>query len=354
MTRSYILSKKKKLRSRASDRLKAQKVEIVEPTATILRKEVKRSTIWRIFELAGIVAALAGLSIAIADNRVSQESLRLAREENRQSQIVQSWQIVTTKAPGNSGKKEALERLYKTGQSLEGIDLSCEAMGGGWHERTSQSYESCDRPTILRDVSLPGTNLSKANLNGADLGNANLEGIRAEPIKAAGADLTNTNLQTAKIKWAVFDGAKFYNTNLQDTHFHQISAQHANFKTSLLHGASFQNVDFTFADLSEADFSGSTLQNLNVSSAKFCVFEQCAKGLPKDLSGKMWAWSDMRPYKIVVQKADKSSANFDINSSPFNSILVDEFQITFCAPTNRAIFEERGGIGFPYPCYAPE
>nr|WP_319516722.1 pentapeptide repeat-containing protein [uncultured Cohaesibacter sp.] len=266
MTRSYILRKKKNMRSRASNRLKAQKVEIVEPTATILRKEVKRSTIWRVFEFAGIIAALVGLGVAISDNRVAQESLRLAREENKQSQIVQSWQIVTTKAPGNSGKKEALEVLNSAGQSLMNVDLSCRRMDG-FTIRNNKLV--CTHPTILKFVELDradlsNSDLSYANMTAALLRNANLLIANLEKTWLWGANLTGADLRAANLESAI----------LKDAHLSSASLVSARMKDAVLVGT-------------------------NISATQFCgegpLGPECVHGLTQDQVDQSWAWMDKPP-----------------------------------------------------------
>jgi hypothetical protein len=68
------------------------------------------------------ITALAFLAAA--------KAIILQKEAIEKQEIIGAWQLLTTKASGNSGKKEAIEFLASKGAHLSGIDLSTETHGG--------------------------------------------------------------------------------------------------------------------------------------------------------------------------------------------------------------------------------
>jgi len=126
----------------------------------------------------GILFAVLGLFLSLG-------AFALDYREKVEERTVRAWQLLTTKAPGNSGKIQALEYLakrdgfwcdegdclitLKTSTPLIGIDLSTE-------DGKTASY-------------LSGANLFHANLQWASLQRANLVGA-----DLSGAKLSKANL----------------------------------------------------------------------------------------------------------------------------------------------------------------
>ena len=123
---------------------------------------------WRILEFVGFVIAIFALRVGISALQETVKSNELAREAIDDSHIAQSWQIITARAPGSSGKKQALERLYASGESLQGVDLLGAKMSGanlsgvvfcddlfGYAENLSQeqierAWACADRPPVFK------------------------------------------------------------------------------------------------------------------------------------------------------------------------------------------------------------
>ena len=151
--------------------------------------------IWRGLEFVGLITAIIALVVGIFAWIETRKSNELAREAIDDSRIAQSWQIVTTRAPGSSGKKQALERLYASGESLQGVDLSCQTMGG-WDDEK----QKCVSPTNLQGVNLAKTeeriraNLSHVNFSYADMLVADLTGADMWGANLTGADMWAANL----------------------------------------------------------------------------------------------------------------------------------------------------------------
>ena len=114
----------------------------------------------------------------------------------------------------------------------------------------------------LRGASLNLANLSHANLNGANLTKVQLE--RANLIQA---DLSNTNLSSANLHEAnlnkanladaILDGAILTNTSLGNT----------NLTGAILIGANLRGATLSKANLTKADLSGADLYQVNLCGA---------------------------------------------------------------------------------------
>ena len=230
---------------------------------------------WRKFELGlGIIAVLA-LGAAVWGNyqakdglEIAQAGLEQARKEAEESRIVNAWQILSNRSPGNTGKKAALETLHNAKENLQGIDLSCETMGG-----MDEKNESCDTPTFLANVSLPNADLSQANLSDADLTWANLSDADLRIANLSDAYLGGANLSDAYLRGANLSNAGLWRANLSDA-------------------------DLTSSNLSDADLSGTNLSDAdltwaNLSNVYFCSLNvYCAENLTQAQIDKAWAWAD--------------------------------------------------------------
>lgn len=120
--------------------------------------------------------------------------------------VVRAWALVTTSAPGNSGKREALEYLnredgllcfdwlgegcalvLKSRTMLVGIDLSSSHPG----EEGGVYLQEVHLPRAhLRGAHLRRANLLKADLRGTFLHKANLSGAVFSAADLSGADLS--------------------------------------------------------------------------------------------------------------------------------------------------------------------
>ncbi len=240
--------------------------------------QFERHPLTRLFAGSFLVLGMLGLLLDLSDKQVERDN----RQEER---IARAWQLLTTPASGNSGKVWALEYLYRNAVSLRGIDLSCETMGGGWHENTL----TCDRPVDLRGLNLDspaasdlledgryaisktgprGTRISGTMgwLNGClakqqqpVLQDAAARGPNArfeivEPfaalrdyVRKAGVDLRNAKLSGVDFSGSHLTGANLDGADLRGSLFHEVNAQ----------AASLRGILASNAKVSKSDFSGS-------------------------------------------------------------------------------------------------
>jgi hypothetical protein len=224
---------------------------------------VRAAEPWSI--LLAIVALLVGLITFWTDY--------LDRVEER---TVRAWQVVTARAPGNSGKGEALAYLNKEEDGL----LCFEVLRGRLAWLHGDAKVSCmillKRRTPLTGIDLsppdnatpsdwsddpPGAYLVLADLAGADLNDANLAGANLWKANLAGADLWKANLAGADLWTANLAGADLREANLA--------------------GGNLSYTDFTATHLSEARFWSE-----EAGTARYLTQAQIDRA---------WAWADESP-----------------------------------------------------------
>ncbi|GGZ65900.1 pentapeptide repeat-containing protein [Paraglaciecola chathamensis] len=184
---------------------------------------------------------------------------RAAREHAR---VVSAWQLVTTKASGNSGKREAMAYLNKQGHSLAGVDIS---------PPENASY------TYLYEVDLLAANLRGAVLSGVDLRGANLKGTDlsgAEFIrsKLSGADFTGANVNGANFSGSFMSGVELNNRHISEADFTRSDLSNARFDVSEIFRSRFtqaymKGVHFRASKLYNVSFEGAILTDANLHGA---------------------------------------------------------------------------------------
>ena len=199
---------------------------------------------FRWLEAFGISAALMAMAFTIAGWWTTRQDLQLTRQALKQESIARSWAILAAPSSGNSGKIEALETLYRYDISLQGIDISCERMGGGWLENDQR----CQRATYLEGLNLSGVEttskkeaenkwkktaiLNSANLSGADLSNAKLSGANLIRAKLRGSQLNNVNLSSSNLIHSDLDGAEIVDSNLSQSTLINVSFRSVSIRKS--------------------------------------------------------------------------------------------------------------------------
>ncbi|MXW48413.1 MAG: pentapeptide repeat-containing protein [Gammaproteobacteria bacterium] len=206
-----------------------------------------------------LLAALALLATTV--------QLRWDLDDRVQERTVRAWQLLTTPAPGNSGKIAALE--YLNGEDgvfcLGWIKFATEWMFNGHHSDCYivlkrrepligidlSTVNDCNSVNSFPDESvfLAGVNLQFANLTGAKLNGISLIGA-----KLAQAIMFNSSLCYAKLIRADLSGALLIEANLSDAALDGANMTDTNLTDAVLVGA-----DLTDADVSGADLSGAVL-----------------------------------------------------------------------------------------------
>ncbi len=228
-------------------------------------------------------------TLALEANEVTKRQLEFAQQEAERGRIVSAWSVLTTKARGNSGKKEALETLINLGVELEGLDLSCKTMGGWDAEK-----DKCETGVFLDGVTphktAPRAKMADVDFSGVDLHKAQLVGAELVSANFSSALLGWANLSQADLKFADFSGANFGFTD-----FTGADLRYADFTNAFL-----SNVRFEGAKLGAANLANHTLHGINLSGADFCSAiidgeKVCAPYLKQEQLDQAWAWADRPP-----------------------------------------------------------
>ena len=176
------------------------------------------------------------------------------RIEDRQ---VRAWQLVTTPAPGNSGKVEALEYL----NSEDGVICS-EWLRGKlrWFHRNNKDT-ACLLLLKARTV-LFGVDLSRPELKTLDACLERKAGVFLQNIDLRrgllqGADFSSASLFKADFRNAELNGANFSCAHLNHARLNDAVLVNANLTYSILKNAELTGVRLRGADLSNADLSQS-------------------------------------------------------------------------------------------------
>jgi uncharacterized protein YjbI with pentapeptide repeats len=270
--------------------------------------EARPHRLWRVHRVVkeiepwGILLAIVGLFLALITFWIDYRG----RVEER---TVRAWQLLTTRASGNSGKGEALAYLNREDGLLcfevlrgrlawlHGDDeVSCLIFLKGRTPLTGIDLSPPDKGTpddplddppgaYLQGADLTGAYLENANLTGAYLENANITDASlrgANPVDLSGADmsranLTRANLIRADLSFAVLFWADLSGANLHRAKLFAAGLSEANLTRANLFGADLFGANLIRADLSgaglpmallgEADFSRADLTAANLTSA---------------------------------------------------------------------------------------
>ena len=290
-------------------------------------------TSWRGFEAS--VAVIAIILAAVAAfysynaNKLSRNANNLSREANEHARIVSAWEILMQPAPGNSGKKDAIETLIEGDQTLSRIDMSCARHAGGGVISTQEDDTFfCPR---RKEVWLQKMNAAGADLSFADLSDVDL----------SEADLSDANLRGAYLSDANLRGAYLREANLLAADLRDVNLRRAYLRDAKLQGANLSNADLWLADLSDAelfdtDLSKAQLVSVNVSATNFCGtfldLSKCARNLTQVQVNSAWAWSDQMPI------FETNDAKLNLQSPPL------------CDPSLRLDYEANDLRGRPEGC----
>ncbi len=219
-------------------------------------------------------------------HKLIQKQISLTHAERKNNQIIHARHILAAKSTGSSGKKSALELLTKMGQSVQGINLSCAAMGG-WNA----SLNKCDSGVNLKGINLSEVSLNHVNLSGARIYDANFKGADLSSANLAEVDLGGSNLTYAMVLESNLSNAKLNNSNLSG----------ANFSSSNLSGATLSSSTAKFTDFLGVNFSDSNLNHAILIGAGFALANLSGANLEgADLSSAMMYSTNFRNTKVSV------------------------------------------------------
>ncbi|MGK7910207.1 MAG: pentapeptide repeat-containing protein [Synechococcus sp.] len=160
--------------------------------------------------------------------------------------------------------------IRQSPQSLAGLDVALDGDTGRALPGTG---------AFLRDLQLPGSDLSFANLQDANLLQANLQDAYLLQVNLQDANLLQVNLQDADLPQTNLQDADLLEANLQDAYL-----SFANLQDADLAFANLQDAYLSGANLQDADFSGVSYTTEENSSEEICL--EIYKGSNPDFSDR--------------------------------------------------------------------
>ncbi|MET1410719.1 pentapeptide repeat-containing protein [Roseibium sp. HPY-6] len=279
-----------------------------------------------ILETAGLVGLIFAVGLFFYELR-----------ERQDERIARSWQLLTTPAPGNTGKRKALEYLnsqygclpatigeeekpwcWKTRTDLQGIDLSSKThrgavdlfrvdLRGAWLRGANLSGADFTN-ALLSNAIVHGTNLSRANLSAADLTEAELGRTQLYKADLSGADLSGSNLYGAELREALLINANLTRAGLVMADLYRADLTKGDFSGATLIATNLSRADLSGANLNGADLSVSNLTGANLDSTSWA----------NAVTTYMWAFENAPPRNapetvlktLAFRKIDESWSDF--------------------------------------------
>ena len=251
--------------------------------------------------------------------------------------VVRAWTLVTTPAPGNSGKKEALEYLnsedglcfgwlwgwcavvLKSRTALVGIDLSHSRLGLSDSPVAASAFDFVGRGVYLQQANLPEADLSHANLSGANLFAANL----------SGATFLRADLQHTFLPMADFSEADLTGANLSGVFSVELNLFRAN-----LFGADLSKATLVAAVLSEARLGGANLARVDLRGADLCEADLSRADLSgADLYGAFLFEADLSEANLAgANLSDANVSGADLSNVPH--LAQEQLDVACAAPNS--------------------
>jgi uncharacterized protein YjbI with pentapeptide repeats len=213
-----------------------------------------------------------GILLAVVVLVLSLVAFWIDYRDRVEERTVRAWQLLTTRAPGNSGKTAALEYLNREDGlfcDADGCLLTLKSRTPLFGIDLSRSDEPGIPGAYLPGVRLPGADLRFANLGSAWLSNSDLRGADLRGADLSDSDLSGADLRGANLRGLNLSGALMRGANLSGA-----DLSGANLRFATLIGADLSGSHLTFARLHFANLRGAHLNNLDLSSAYDLTQEQ--------------------------------------------------------------------------------
>ncbi|MBR8840471.1 MAG: pentapeptide repeat-containing protein [Stigonema ocellatum SAG 48.90 = DSM 106950] len=201
-------------------------------------------------------------------------------QQRRNAQVYQAWQVITAAhaQPGSGGRIQALEFLnseprripwfwlHYPRESLSGLEAPKAYLIPSGKDLKKKGGIQLSKAN-LDEANLQGAHLENANLQGAHLENANLQGAHLENASLQRAHLKLVHLQGARLDSAHLQGAYLRNTELQEVTLDNAHLEAADLRNARLEGAHMYNLNLQGAYLENANLQGAYLENAHLQGA---------------------------------------------------------------------------------------
>jgi uncharacterized protein YjbI with pentapeptide repeats len=173
------------------------------------------------------------------------------------------------------------------------------------------------------------SDLSRADLSGANLADAKLDGMRAERTNFAGANLSKASLVGARANEANFAGASLVAAEASRINVRHANLRGANCESASLIGAELQQADLTgvkfcHADLTRASLTGAKIENADFAGARLVDANLRFLSLRTvALAGASFAWANLRRCDFEgVQSADLEFEHANLRGAIFTDSVL--------------------------------
>lgn len=154
-------------------------------------------------KIVATLSALVGFGVVLATAWQIREDYAYRSEERdirREESIARAWENLFRRAPGNTGKGAHLSLLLSEGQNVDGIDISCRAIGD-WEGDVASGR--CQAKPIFFDITYSAQPFDAPNR----------QTLKADHVEFRLFTLTNGSL-FGSFDGAVFNGARIENSIL--------------------------------------------------------------------------------------------------------------------------------------------
>lgn len=237
-------------------------VKFIKPRG---RRNRQRLSWNSVASLAGLLVAAVALIVSAYQSWLAVEATEIARVGLTDQQTVGSWQILSNRSSGASGKQYALERLLELQSKVVGLKLDCEYVGGQWgiYSRTGQKW--CNDGLDMRDLRAVGAGAQQLELGLIDAAGGDFTGALFQNVRIGGSDLSYADFENATFVDSQFVGVDFSGGDFIGAEFHRANATRLNFTNAFLQGTVLN-----FTDPIQALGVGDQSRTINISGARFC------------------------------------------------------------------------------------
>lgn len=257
---------------------------------------IKTSSWFFALELLAIAATIGGLGFGGWSIWQNVSAIEEAKRQN-------AWQVIATESPGNSGKTDAIELLAIEGVVLDGIDVSCERMGGELEsiERPASHilhsvcrpmshfvglfHEVDRRQANSEDDDVPSISLRMSNFSSSNLEYADLSHIDFFGSNFSGSELINMSFQGATLHRSNFTQTYIDRVDFSDTAMSSADFSHAIFLIAFFRGADLRKAIFESVDFGLVDFSGLDLRQARFNGSRGAEFFENANLVDAEFIG---------------------------------------------------------------------
>lgn len=256
-----------------------------------------------LIKLAGLAVAAYSLHSLYITNDALQEELsdRIEEREMRadekllraEERIERAWNSLLLRSGGNTGKGEHISFLIKNGRTLEGVDLSCEAIG-----QFSNENRTCIKEPIFSnvDIARPGS-MARVMMESMytmvkRVGAIPMISQPPDPIQADMGKSTFVELKALSAIWNLdrLKGTTFLGSSLDENFFYNQPAD-LNIGYSDL-SFSYMTTDIINPNIFKTNVSG-VVYEIDISDAP----KRFSRLLQWSASGN-WAWADAPPLQF--------------------------------------------------------